>query len=89
MPAIKQSVCFNPCTACGLSPRELVAAAVRSWLQVAVERNTRGDAPIRSRCRKNRLSKSAMLPPKKPRYSCISSMTIYCRLCRNSPHCSR
>ena len=33
MPAIKQSVCFNPFTGSGLSPQELVAAAVRIGYQ--------------------------------------------------------
>ena len=33
MPAIKQSVCFNPFTGSGLSPQELVAAAARIGYQ--------------------------------------------------------
>ena len=33
MPAIKQSVCFNPFAGSGLSPQELVAAAARIGYQ--------------------------------------------------------
>ena len=43
---------------------------------VAVERKTCGWAFRRFRCRKIRHSKRAMLLPKKPLYSCISTITM-------------
>ncbi len=45
MPAIKQSVCFNPFTGSGLSPRELVAAAARIGYQ-SVEMAARDHWPL-------------------------------------------